>query len=313
MPSKIIPDKDASLGKDDLAKVEQSLFADVGVGSASGQDDSIGLLPKSKRNEGSNYTEEKTVVLKINPSKIKERAKRGLFWLLLVVLVVSFFYNPFYQYFPWNQGSGLTGRVVAETEDEASEDDITLDAPDDSEIVAVETEPPAEEPLVEITEEEPDGTPAPPSNDASTLEVDSDSSSSTVLADEDNEEDPPTSPVSHTITFNLTDVEVIKTTYGWKVSNVSFTIVNNKEVFTAKVRARGYNTINRMDVRGDKFLVLGDIQEGDTYTGDITLNAQFDTPGEKLVYVELYDEGDERGAANDRRLATVEKKITLSP
>ncbi|GEM_PF-4281440 len=309
---------DVGPSKDDIRKVEQSLFAEAKISDSADESFGIGLLQKPNKEDGlkpikeeshsfgQNIGEEKSITLKVNPGRIKENLKRGLFWLVFTMLVVSFFYNPFYTYFPWNKDAGVTGNVIADTED-ATDDSAVTDDMDtaDEEAASEEPEPAAaeEEATAPAAEEEPSVT-APLPTTPTPVTAPAENTTQT------NQTNRTAASSPHSIRFEVTDAEIIKTTYGWKIGKVSFTIANNKGVFTAKVRARGFNTDSRMDARGDQVVVIGDIQEGDTYTGELELNAQLDTPGEKLVYVELYDEGDSPGAANDRKLASVEKKVT---
>jgi len=311
---------DASPSKDDIRKVEQSLFAEAKIDDTESESFGIGLLQKPRKEDGlksikeeshsfgQNTGEEKSIVLKVNPGRIKENLKRGLFWLVFTMLVVSFFYNPFYSYFPWNKDAGVTGNVIADADTEdATDDSAVTDDTDtaDEETAPEEPEPAAaEEEVAAPAEEEEPSAPSPTTTVAATAPAEN--------TTQTNQTNRTSTSSSRSIRFEVTDAEIIKTTYGWKIGKVSFTIANNKGVFTAKVRARGFNTNSRMDARGDQVVVIGDIQEGDTYTGELELNAQLDTPGEKLVYVELYDEGDSPGAANDRKLASVEKKVTAS-
>lgn len=339
MASKESADHKGAFSKEDLRKVEQSLFADAsstasdtkhanyGTKYGAEEEESIGLLTKPKRTgvgteEGAEEVrkaifkdvpigEDKDVVLKFNPSRVKQRLKKGLFWLLIIVLVVSFFYNPFYQYFPWNKQDALTGAAISDDDTEntpaAGDEQAAAGPADQDEAPAKKEAAKAVSPVDDVTDESADtgGTEKdkPVSADEeNTNDTTDDSAASATAA---------SSAAPKTLTFTITNVEVLKTTYGWKVGKVSFEIDNNKEVFPGKLRARGYNGANRRDIRSDKNMKLGELQLGQKYTNTIELNAQFDKAGEKLVLLELIDDGDESGSANDRRMASIEKSVTV--
>jgi len=253
----------------DIRKMEQSLFADTHPE----KDEGIGLFPDARREE--RPVGEKEIVLKVNPSRIWQRTKKGLFWIVIVVLAVSFFYNPFYTYFPWN--NGLTGAAVAE---EIVYEDVV------------------ENSTVEAPVEEP---PAPPVEEA-------------VVPEENNSVVEPATPaapstLSGAVGLNITDVEVVKTDYGWKIGKVSFEIDNGKKAFAGKIRARGFNNPTMQDLRGDKFLVLGMVESGKRISNSLVLNAMYNEAGDRLLLVELYDDGDKSGKAGDLLMAKATKLV----
>ena len=95
--------------KEDLQSVEKSLFADANIEDNT---ESLGLKPEPSAEPNKEH-----LVLKLDIGGFKQKAKKTMFWLVISLLAISFFYNPLYQYFPWNNGiadSGITGSVVAE-------------------------------------------------------------------------------------------------------------------------------------------------------------------------------------------------------
>jgi hypothetical protein len=271
--------------KEELHDVERSLFSDAR------DDDRIGLVHRPKDDapmrKEAGESGEKRIVLSFNPGKIKAWLKKAAFWAVFAALVVSFFFNPFYCYFPWNYPL-CTGESLVEDADEAAVEETET---------ADEAKAPAEE--LETVDEEPEAEPLPAAEEEGPP-----------AAEEAAEEE--MAVAAGTVTLNITSVELIKTTYGWKVGKVGFTAANGKDEFVAKVRARGFNSHMRFDERSDKALIIGALAEGKSISGDIQLDAQFDKPGQKLVVLELFDEGGEPGSARDRRMASAEKVVTAS-
>ena len=295
---KIIPKE-----KEDLHHVEKSLFSDVSVDDDQDDDqdinsDSIGLLSKPrKEKETASQVDEKQITFKFHPGKIKQYIKRGLFWLVIAVLVMSFFFNPLYCYFPWNYNL-CYGEQTSE-DGEAADEDAALD-------IEEETSPDTEETAEEEASEEPA---APKKSSAKVEEPAVEESTDTTDTDSD-DSSISTAPRS-TINLTITNVEIIKTNYGAKIGKVMFTVDNNKETFIGKARVRGFNNKIKQEVRSDKFLVLGELSIGHKYEEVISLDAQYDKAGEKLVVLELFDEGGETGSAKDRRMASVEKVVQV--
>ena len=271
--------------KDDLDDIESGLFSDV-VASASSRE----KKEKEKRkandlDEGDDEGEgQRKITITISPRTVE----RTIFVFIILVLLGFFFYNPFQQYFPWSGGNQITGAAVADTD--TGDDDSATDT-SDKKGSAKET---GDNDAKDDDEED---------NDASDEGADN--------ADESDDED--TLIVTGEVSFTIDDHEYDEKEWGIMMKAVSFTIENQAQAFTPKVRAYVFDEETRQTYeQAPEIKLYQELGTGKRLKA--TINVQKFTfankASEKTIRLKLYDEGSEPGYAKDKHVKTVEKKFT---
>lgn len=232
----------------------------------------------------------KEVTVSFNPNRIM----RGVLIFLFLFFAVSFFYNPFYTFFPWNIG-GAEGNIVGVAVGKG----IALAAPSMPEQLTApevkEESRPA--PLPEQPALSPPGTPEP-----------------TAPASAADEQAPSATTVGGDVTVTLDDIKTVTRDWGGKITEVSFTVENRGKTFIPKIKAYAFDAKTSADYKTMPIIKKYAALEKDKRlkaTIDFSRFQFTDTSTEKTVVLQLYDEGDEPGFANDEKRAEIETKVTI--
>jgi len=322
----------------EIEEIEKSLFSDSGKVENIGllnkgakpkkqrtpepAEESIGLKPvKEEKEESPAYEEpeeplfcdiddkpdEELTHRQLTFSFNKTTAERLIVGTLILLFLFFFFYNPFHDNFPWNQPGYGQATAMLDTEDEVEEEPELLED-DDSYVekvadpVETTAEETSEEPAVDEEEEEEEETPEVIGEE---------------VKEEETEPQPTTTPetiAAGTVSLEVEDVETKKTSYGGKVTLISFKITNKKRNFVPKIKAYVYDE----ETRGERMYspniqAYEELRVGKLMRANIeTQNALFnDLTTEKTVLLRLYDEGDDPSSDEDVLLTTAQKTIMI--
>ncbi|MBI1970956.1 hypothetical protein HYS47_04365 [Candidatus Woesearchaeota archaeon] len=282
--------------KNDLDDIESGLFSDV-VASASSKEKKE--KEKRKANDidegGDGEEEHRRITITISPRTVE----RTIFVFIILVLLGFFFYNPFQQYFPWNGGNQITGAAVAD-DNVGEDDDSTADTPTKEGNVKKTGNNDAKD------DDEED-------NNAGDSDTNDDTSGESSDDADDDADDEDTLIVSGEVTFTIDDYEYDEKEWGIMMKTVSFTIENQAQAFTPKVRAYVFDEETRQTYeQAPEIKLYQELGTGKRLKA--TINAQKFTfankASEKTIRLKLYDEGSEPGYAKDKHVKTVEKKFT---
>jgi len=274
---------------DELDDVEKSLFSEDDT------EPEVGLLPKKGHHahrthhttSRSHHTHSKEIRFSIPVPDRDLMMKVGI-GLIILVLLVFFFYNPFYCKFSWNDCTVTT--VVEDDDDVADEEDIDV-ADDEDEVDTADA--------VDVTLDEDD------EDDSDVVEQDDDS-------EDTDEEDSDTISLSGDITFDFTKLpDTSEKDWGWTVDKVYFSVDNQDESFVPKVRIKIYEgTEMGSNIRADQVRVYPELDVGKKLISSIEVLAQIgDLDEDAIVVMELKDEGSKTGSAGDKTIDTVKKTI----
>lgn len=248
----------------------------------------------------------KEVTVSFNPNRIM----RGVLIFLFLFLAVSFFYNPFYTFFPWNIG-GAEGNIVGVAVGKG----IALAAPSTPEqpaapevtktqrVLGIENgavpfsikEEPA--PLPEQPALPPPGTPEP-----------------TAPASAADEQAPSATTAAGDVTLTLDDIKTVTRDWGGKITDVSFVVENRGKTFIPKIKAYAFDAKTSADYKTMPIIKKYAALEKDkrlTATIDFSRFQFTDLSTPKTIVLQLYDEGDEPGFAEDEKRAEIETTVTI--
>ena len=300
----------ANVLDDDIRQVEERLFSDDVIEKAKpkeykvekeekksffGKKQKIELKPEPrvtiKQPTPGSSEPKKEVTFSFYPNRIM----RGVLIFLFLFFAVSFFYNPFYTFFPWNIG-GAEGNIVGVAVGKG----IALAAPP----VAETGQPVAPETPKETTPAPlPEQSPLPAENKETTPEEPA-----------ANEEPANATAATGDVTLTLEDIKTVTRDWGGKITDVSFIVENRGKTFIPKIKAYAFDAKTSADYKTmpiiKKYAALGKDKQL-TATIDLSRFQFTDTGTEKTLILQLYDEGDEIGFANDEKRAEIETKVTI--
>lgn len=291
--------------EEDIADIEDSLFSD-----AEDKEPEVGLIKKSKPSSHASspkhhkahahhgYTRRKELKLSI-PVPDRGIIMKICAGLVLLILIIFFFYNPFYCMFPWNKDQCST--ISADDAEEELEvaDEVNVTVGDDE------------------AEEDEENTGEGDTEDETTDSTDTDDED-TGSSDEDNlddlddtsvDEDSDVIDLSGEVEFQLTKLpDISSKEWGWQVDKLYFSVDNQKEDFIPKLRVRIYEGSEQgSNLRSDDVKVYPELAVGKKLISSMEVIAMIgDADEDALVIMELKDEGDEPGLAEDKLI----KKIT---
>jgi hypothetical protein len=279
--------------EEDIAEIEDSLFSDTGE-----EEPEVGLIKKSHAHSHASHahhggTHRKELRLSIPVPDRDMMIKAGI-GLIALLLLISFFYNPFYCSFPWNKSQCS----IADTEDE--EDDVgDVEVADDVDVtVGDEDEEEAESDVEELVEDvEPESSSGEEESDV--VEGDADVDGDVV-------------DLSGDITFDFTKLPDISVKeWGWEVEKIYFSVDNQKENFIPKVRVKVYEGSEKgTNLRADTVKVYPELAVGKKLISSIDFIAMIGSKGaDALIIMELKDEGEETGLAEDTLLKKITKTV----
>ena len=230
----------------------------------------------------------KEIKISVNPSKLG----RILFAALFLFFAVSFFYNPFYNIFPWNQVSGSTVKESAELE---------ADAPTPEEVPAPGETPEKTEIAKEPQKsadgfEEIEARPLDPADSAVTKKA----------------------TTEGTISLEITDFKTEIKEWGGKVTEVSFAVENTKKAFVPKILVNVYDRKTMAAYRVRRVAVAEVFQQletGQRLKGKMDVSkfsfTKEDFDKEKTIQLQLWDEGLTDSYTDDIQLAEALKTFTF--
>ncbi|MDO8642830.1 MAG: hypothetical protein Q7R76_04585 [Candidatus Woesearchaeota archaeon] len=238
--------------------------------------------------------QKKEVTVSFSPNRVM----RGVLLFLFLFFAVSFFYNPFYTLFPWNlvgaDTSGVEGNVVGVAVGEG---------------IALANQPvsPAEKPIetlsapvVPLPEQTIPAEPVVPSAESEPTPLVTEGTSATSAAGD--------------VTLTLEDIKTATRDWGGKVTDVSFTLENRGKAFIPKIKAYAFDEKTSGAYKASplikKYAVLETAKRLKA-TIDLSKFQFSDISGEKTVILQLYDEGDQPGFANDKKLAEIVKTVVI--
>ena len=272
--------------EEDISDIEDSLFSD-----AANDEPEVGLIKKSHKSHShashSHAHHGRTKELRLSiPIPDRDLMVKVGVGLVILVLLVFFFYNPFYCKMSWNKDQ--CSIVDTEDDDEdvevADEVDVTIGNEDEESDVEEESDV--------VDEEESD------------VEDDTDVEYSDVVDDDLDVVD-----LSGDITFDMTKLpDITAKDWGWQVEKVYFSVDNQQETFIPKIRIRVYEgTEQGTNMRSDTVKVYPALDVGKKLISSVEFIAMIgDLDEDAIIVMELKDEGDESGLAEDRLM----KKIT---
>lgn len=223
----------------------------------------------------------KEIKINFHPKKLKKVGMVALF----LFLAVSFFYNPFYDMFPWNEG--ISGNVVADTTEEGEEvSEETTETPEETEQTTTTETTPKEttDGLVEV--------------EAKPLE--------------------PEEKQAGTITAEITGEKSEVKEWGGRVTEVSFAVENRKIAIVPKILVNIYDTKTMAAYRSRRIAAREVYQElgvNQRLKGTIDTNkfsfskANFNR--EKTIQLQVWDEGETTHYNDDTLLVEVSKKFNF--
>ena len=311
-------------GADDIRQTEAALFSDSEVKQHAPRPENrppeshvgLGLKGKERKSEQHNprpnfgMDQKKQFTFSFYPKRIR----KTLVVFLFLFLAVSFFYNPFYAYFPWNSGkaAGLVvsdaveqGMEIAEEKEEQAEAEPAKEEAGEEEKKEAEEKKEVEEKKEE--EKEPEAEPK--------KEEETDDELETVVAKptESSTEDDDDSSDKITISVEGTKTQLKE--WGGKITEVSFVVENRFRAFTPKVKVYAYDDKTRADFKKIPILQKYEpLEKNKRLKGTIDISRfQFqDTKKEKTILLQLYDEGSEPGYAGDKKLTELEHKVMIT-
>ncbi len=277
--------------EEDMSDIEDSLFSDAGD-----DEPEVGLIKKSHKSHShashshGGHSHRRELKLSIPVPDKDVMVKAGII-LIIAVLLFFFFYNPFYCKMSWNQDQcSIVDDEVEEEEEEveiAEEVDVTVgDEEEESDVEESDVE--------ELGDNESD------------VEEDLD------IIDGDADVDGDVVDLSGDLTFDFTKLpDISAKAWGWQVDKVYFSVDNQKENFIPKVRVRVYEGSEKgTNMRSDVVKVFPELDVGKKLISSIEMIAMIgDLDTDSIVVMELKDEGDEKGLAEDRLMVKVKKTI----
>lgn len=230
----------------------------------------------------------KEIKISVNPSRLG----KVLFAALFLFFAVSFFYNPFYNMFPWNQG--LSGNVV---KDSSTGQGLEADASAPEEIDESEKTETAEEPKKSADGfEEIEARPLDPADTAVTKKA----------------------TTEGTISLEITDFKTEIKDWGGKVTEVSFVVENTKKAFVPKILVNVYDRKTMAAYRVRRVAVAEVFQQlepGQRLKGKMDVSkfsfTKEDFDKEKTIQLQLWDEGLTDSYNDDAQLAEALKTFTF--
>lgn len=299
----------ADMSDDDIRKAEERLFSDDEIEKAKPKEYQVEKEEKKSffgKKQKIELKPEPRVTIKptVRPSEPKKELTvsfypnqlvRGVLVFLFLFFAVSFFYNPFYTLFPWNLAgeTGVEGNIVGIAVGKG---------------IAIAQQQPA--PIVE----QPAATPQAPAP------VTEENKENITPPLEEITEPPQAqgtasgSSPSGAITLTIEDVKTATRDWGGKITEVSFVVENHGKTFIPKIKAYAYDEKTGSAYKASPLIKKYAALEQDKRlkaTIDLSKFQFSDIASAKTLIVQLYDEGDAPGFANDVKLTEVEQKVTI--
>ncbi|HII88504.1 TPA: hypothetical protein HA253_02845 [Candidatus Woesearchaeota archaeon] len=231
----------------------------------------------------------KEIKISVNPSKLG----KVLFAALFLFLAVSFFYNPFYNIFPWNQvsGSAVKDSSALEPDTLAPAEETDQEAPG-----STEEKETAEQPVITDGLQDVEARPLDPADSAVTKKA----------------------TTEGILSLEITDFKTEIKDWGGKVTEVSFEVENTKKAFVPKILVNVYDRKTMAAYRVRRVAVAEVFQQletGQRLKGKVDVSkfsfTKEDFDKEKTIQLQLWDEGLTDSYTDDMQLAEALKTFTF--
>ncbi|MBI2147258.1 hypothetical protein HYU19_02145 [Candidatus Woesearchaeota archaeon] len=284
----------------DIEDVEDDLFSDIKINKTPDPNREVGLLSRKRnddqeephtRHDDAAEEEPRQITLRIAPHTIE----RTVFVCVILVLLALVAYNPFYAYFPWNQGNQITGAAIGTGGKDAAAQAAPENGASEKKVASAGKNNTADQEVQEG--ENKDNAPG-----ANALDNDSGTDQNT------------NTDASAGRTITLDDYQYAKKEWGVKMVSISVTIENQGEPFKPKIRATVFDVDTRSTYEQTPAIKVYDVLgKGKRLKATIDLGkfSFNDVAKPKTIKIKLLDEGDETGYANDKTLQVIEKTFTV--